>query len=276
MSEGSTAVALAGKETKILSSLWDGLSPHLLASFWAVERVSNDSRAWKKIEKSPIVKAPLTESNLEMMLGWQSPFENAGADKGVPAISSMLQSGAIQPWVAGNEKASAMFAKFEGRTGITKLNSTQVFAGMQPIKIQVTALFRAWRNAAEEVDAPINQLMEWALPQELALEGPLMALLEGAKQVMSGKPLDEAAAKAMLPSVAPTKIAMKYKGRIYSPLVIESIGQPLNSPINVQNGNLKGFAEMQIPMTLCSLTAIDRADWRRSGDSSYVVGGFLS
>lgn len=275
MSNGNEAVAWQGQssnETVILSSLWDGLSPHLLASFWAVGRFSSESSVWTKIENSPIVKAPLIESNLEMAMGWQSPFEQAGAEKGMPAISAMLQSGAIQPWVSGNGKASEIFRKFEGRTGITKLNSTQVFSGMQPVQLQVTALFRAWRNAAKEVEAPVNQLVEWSLPQELALDGPIMALLEGAKRVLSGKPLDEASAKAILPSQAPTKIAMKYKGRIYSPLVIERIGVPINSPID-ESGK---FVELAIPMTLCSLTAIDRKDWRRSGDSSYIVGGFTT
>lgn len=275
MSNGNEAVAWQSpnpKETVILSSLWDGLSPHLLASFWAVERAGSGSRVWTRVEKSPIVKAPLLESSLEMTMGWQSPFENAGADKGVPAISSMLQSGAIQPWVSGNGKASEIFAKFEGRTGITKLNSTQVFAGMPPLKIQVTALFRAWRDPASEVEAPANQLALWALPQELAQEGPILSLLQGIKKAMEGKPIDEAAAKAMLPSVAPTKIAMKYKGRTYSPLVIESIGMPINAPVD-KSGRI---VEMQIPMTLCSLTAIDRADWTRSGNGAHVVPGFLS
>lgn len=275
MSNGNEAVAWQSpnpKETVILSSLWDGLSPHLLASFWAVERAGSGSRVWTRVEKSPTVKAPLTESSLEMTMGWQSPFENAGADKGAPALSSMLQSGAIQPWVSGNGKASEVLAKFEGRTGITKLNSTQVFSGMPPLKIQVTALFRAWRDPVSEVEAPVNQLALWALPQELAQEGPILSILQGIKKAMEGKPLDEAAASAALPSVAPTKIAMKYKGRIYSPLVIESIGMPINAPVD-KSGR---FIEMQIPMTLCSLTAIDRADWTRSGDGTHVVGGFLS
>lgn len=274
MSNGDSAVAWIPntKETVVLSSLWDGLSPHLIASFWAVERAGSGSRVWTRVEKSPIVKAALTESNLEMTLGWQSPFENAGVDKGVPAISAMLQSGAIQPWVSANGKASEAFAKFEGRSGITKLNSTQVFAGMPPLKIQVTALFRAWRNAAQEVEAPVNQLVEWALPQKLAEEGPIMSLLKGIKDAVEGKPIDEAAAHAMLPSASPTKICMTYKGRTYSPLVIESIGIPINSPID-KSGR---FVEMAVPMTLCSLTAIDRADWRRSGEGSYIVGGFRS
>lgn len=267
-----SANATAFKESPVLSSLWDGLSPHLIASFYEVERAAYGSRYWKRTEKSPIVKAPLTESNLEMGLSWQSPFEGAGADKAMPSLSAMLQSGALQPWVSSGGKASDTLGKFEGRTGITKLNSTQVFAGMPPVKIQVMALFRAWRNAAIEVESPVNQLMQWALPQELATEGPIMALLEGAKQVLSGKPLDEASAKALLPSLSPAKIAMKYKGRIYSPLVIESIGYPINAPID-KDGK---FVEMQIPITLCTLTALDRKDWDRSAEGDLIYGGFIS
>jgi len=58
----------------------------------------------------------------------------------------------------------------EGQTGITKLNSRQVFSGLPPIKIPITMYFRAWANAQDEVERPINQLFEWALPQELADE----------------------------------------------------------------------------------------------------------
>ena len=254
----------ASLENNPLTSKGDGLSSHLIATFYEVER-KGSSREWQKKEGSPIVKAPLTESNLEMTLGWQSPFENAGADKGVPALSAMLQSGAIQPWVSGNEKASESFAKFEGRSGITKLNSTQVFSGMPPAKMQVTAIFRAWDDPASEVETPVNQLMKWALPIKLAHEGPILAILEGIKQAASGKPLDEAAAQAMLPSTAPCKIAMQYKGRLYMPMVIETIGYPTNSPVS-KNGR---FVEMLIPMTLCTLTALDRADWDRF-DSGFV------
>ncbi len=267
----STSVAHASGDTKVLSSLWDGLSQHLLASFWAVERAASGSRSWKKIEKSPIVMAPLTDSNMEILLGWMSPFENAGSDKGFPTISAMLQSGALQPWASGNKGATEALQKFEGRSGMTKLNSTQVFAGMPPIKITVTALFRAWRDTASEVMAPVQQLIQWALPQDLAPDGPILSLLKAAKSVAEGKPLDEGAARAALPSVAPTKIAMKYKGTLYSPMVIESIGYPIDSPVT-KDGD---FAHLAIPMTLCSLAAIDRADWVRAADGDYVAGGFL-
>lgn len=255
---------------EVLSSQWRmtegnapgaGLSKFLIATFYEVERGGPDKLSWVRVSGRPSVKAPLTEANMEVSLSWQSPFENAGADKGVPTLSAMLQSGALQPYVDDGGNASKTLGKFEGRTGITKLNSIQVFSGMPPVKIQVAALFRAWEDPKSEVEAPFEQLMKWALPKKLAPTGAIMSLIQGVKQAASGKPLDEAAANALLPSHAPVKIAMHYKGRLFSPLVIESIGQPLNSPIAQKNGNFDGFVELLVPMTLCTLTAMDRDDW---------------
>ncbi len=252
-----TTKNIPSPDANSLSSLWDGLSPHLIASFYEVERGGTDRQTWLTVQGGPSVKAPLTEANLELLLNWQSPFENAGADKGMPSLSAMLQSGALQPYVSDGGNASKTLGKFEGRTGITKLNSMQVFSGMPPVKIQISAVFRAWSDPKTEVEAPFEQLMKWALPKQLAQNGAIMSMLEGIKQAAGGKPLDEAAANALLPSHAPVKIAMHYKGRLFSPLVIESIGQPLNSPVS-GNGD---FVELVIPMTLCTLTALDRNDW---------------
>ena len=66
--------------------------------------------------------------------------------------------------------------------------------------------------------------------------------------------------EALMPSKSPTRVAMKFKGRTYSPLVIESIGMPMNSPVDA-NGQ---YVELAVPMTLCTLTALDRKDWANS------------
>jgi hypothetical protein len=42
-----------------------------------------------------------------------------------------------------------------GRTGITKLNSTQIFSGMPPVKFSFTAHFRALTDPQSEVRDPI-------------------------------------------------------------------------------------------------------------------------
>jgi len=251
-------------DANTLSSLWDGLSPHLIASFYEVAKDKDGN--WARTEKTDpkTVLAPLTEASMEIALNWQSPFEQAGPESKAPALMAMLQSGALQPIVDAltgkskeggvQQKSNEFLSQFEGRTGITKLNSTQVFTGMPPVKIQVTALFRAWRDPAKEVEAPFNKLMEWALPIELSKDGSVLArAAETAKGEMGY-------IEALMPSRSPTRIAMKYKGRLYSPLVIESIGQPMNSPID-SNGR---YVELAIPMTLCTLTALDRTDWSKS------------
>jgi hypothetical protein len=62
---------------------------------------------------------------------------------------------------------------------------------------------------------------------------------------------------------------MKYKGVLYSPMVIESIGYPIGSPVD-KNGN---HVELAVPLTLCSLAAIDRSDWRGAigGQQGFTV-----
>lgn len=255
-----------------LTSIWDGLSPHLIASFYEVAKMGEDS--WGRIpEKTdPVtVLAPLGDASLEMVLNWQSPFEQAGPESRAPTLMAMLQSGALQPIIeavigkkhdasnsGAQQQSSDFLRQFEGRTGITKLNSTQVFNGMPPVKITVTALFRAWRDAASEVEAPFNKLMEWALPIELSKDGSVLA--RAAETLKGGM----GAVEALMPSRSPTRIAMRYKGRTFSPLVIESIGVPLNSPVDV-NGR---YVELAVPLTLCTLTAIDRKDWSNAAVTS--------
>lgn len=253
------------KSAPVLSSKWDGLSPHLLASFFEVDR--DESGAWKRTDKTDpaTVMAPLTEASMEVVLNWQSPFESAGPETKAPALMSMLSSGALQPIVdslqrgnnkpgdaqAAQSKSAAFLKQFEGRTGITQLNSTQVFSGMPPVKIQVVALFRAWQDPGKEVVEPVEKLMEWALPVELAADGSVLSRLV---DTLRG---NRDAIEVLMPSRSPVRIAMKYKGRTYCPMVIESIGQPLDAPIN-KDGL---YVEQLIPMTLCSLTALDRKLW---------------
>ncbi|MDN5780530.1 MAG: hypothetical protein L0H23_00665 [Luteimonas sp.] len=262
-----------------LGSLWDGLSPHLIAKFYPVRQYTpiegEAAGPWLAVPDGPVVAAPLTESSLDVTMNWQSPFEQSGPESSAPALMAMLQSGAIRPVLNSLDAASATVAgtvgldastngifdrvksaaaSVEGRAGITRLNSTQVFSGMPPVKISVTALFRAWRDAAAEVEAPFNQLMSWALPEKLSEAGPILS--RAADYTVTGA---GGVADVLVPSKVPTKIGMTYKGSTYAPLVIESIGQPISSPID-SSGR---FVELLVPMTLCTLTAIDAADWQR-------------
>ncbi|WP_295396365.1 hypothetical protein [uncultured Thiodictyon sp.] len=263
-----------GPDGDTASSLWGGLSKHLIASFYPVSKASNG--VWSKPDAAATVKAPLTEASMEVALNWHSPFENMGAEAKAPMLAAMLQSGAIAPVaqalvtgapaggvVAGlAEGAQSALSGMQGRTGITKLNSTQVFSGMPPAKLQVTVLLRAWSDPLREVETPFNQLMDWALPMMLSPDDPLaMAIKCLAKGVTGGFGSFADAAKGavdvLMPSKAPVCVAMRYKGRIYSPLVIEAITDPIGSNVDASGR----YVEKLFSMTLCTLTAIDRQDW---------------
>lgn len=229
---------------RVLSSVWDGLNPYLLASIWEVDK--NGNRVNHDLE----VRAPLTESDLEVEMNWQSPFENASQNT-LPTAQQVAQSGVAQPVanVVDNvlgTNTSGFLDSVKGRATVTKLNSTQVFSGMPPFKFNITALFRAWMDPVDEVHEPFDQLMKWALPEYLAPDGPLSRVGKGGLGV-----------DTLLPSKVPTLIAVKYKDCVYSPLVIESITKQTNSPINNQGF----FTSLEVPMRLASLTAIDRNDW---------------
>lgn len=259
-----TKGAKSTNQTNHLGSLWDGLNKNLIARFFEVDHTG------MPVGDLVLRAALADETQLDLTLNWQSPFEQAGPESKAPTVMAMLQSGAIQPLLEGAaktlEQAGASSAaqavrgaavsadQARGRTGMTKLNSTQVFSGMPPIKIQTTLLLRAWRDPGVEVEKPLDQLMQWALPRELAPEG---TLLTGAMEYMRG---EKSFLEAALPSLAPTLIAMIYKGRQYSPMVIESVSVPLHSPID-RDGR---FVQMAVGVTLSSLTAWDRRDWAAS------------
>ncbi|GAB4059196.1 hypothetical protein [Uliginosibacterium sediminicola] len=269
-------------EKDVLTSLWGGLSKQLIAQIYEVEELSDESTGksrWAKVKDGKVVAAPLADgANLDITLSWQSPFENTGADSKAPTLMAMLQSGALQPLIdetqttstellskisggrlgrssstaaEAQRKSNAFMAQFAGRTSITKLNSTQMFSGMPPLKFSITALFRAWSDPQREVEDPFNQLMAWALPEELSPDGTLIvSTLRAARG-------DALIREALMPSIAPTKVGILYKGRTYSPLVIESVGVPISSGVN-EDGK---YVELAVPLTICSLTAIDRRDW---------------
>lgn len=238
-----------------LTSDWGALSPHLIASFWEVDRDGN-----RKKDSNITVQAAVTDdANLEVTLNWQSPFEQAGPETKAPTLFAMLQNGLVQQIMDNADfglddsaKATRILQQFEGRTGITKLNSVQVFNGMPPAKVTMNLLFRAWSDPATEVEAPFNQMMEWALPVELAEDSTL--LTRAIEAVKGSKDWIE----AVLPSKSPTLLAMHYKGRTYAPMVIESISQPLTAPVSKYGR----FVELSVPITLATLTAIDRKYWQ--------------
>lgn len=249
----------------VLSSQWDGLNPLLIASFFPVQKVSPNSFVYEKVPDEQTVQAPLSETNLQLDVSWDSQFEDANAETKAPTLLALLQNGGIQQVSDGvignggvNQALTKYLSKFEGRTGVTKLNSTQTFHRMQPFKITTTAHFRAWSDGSVEVDAPVAKLFEWALPQALSKDGSFVGRAVGAMQGRN----DEV--DLLMPSECPRVIGMTYKGRTYMPIVIESIEYNLDSPISAKGA----FVQMAVQMTLCSLSGIDKDDWANTYTTS--------
>jgi hypothetical protein len=245
-----------------LTSQWGGLSPHLIATFFAVKKRASDDKStirWERDMAQPEVKAPLSDGNIETTLNWQSQFENVGPDQQFSSFSGLLQAGGFSSIMAQLQKlmpAGSMdgvaktVSGLEGRSNLTKLNSTQIFNGMPPIKISVTAHFRAYRDPVLEVRQPMDQLMAWAVPKKIAPDGPIAEAVQGNISVFQ--------------SEVPQIIGMKYADMLWAPLVIESIPYPLTGPRD--SSGVMTHASMALQ--LATLTALDEPDWRAIRTSS--------
>lgn len=242
------------------SDSFTGLSPHLIASIYPMKRVG-DGADWARDYDYEAFEAPLTQASLDMAVTWQSPFEGSGVESRFPALAQMAQAGMFSGVLQavghalpkGMERTQALIddldnsaKKLVGKSGVTKLNSTQVFSGAPPVKIQVTAFLRAFRDSWREVEEPLKKLQEWTLPRHLAKDGVMAEFIKSGYDVL-----------ALMPSEVPTIVGFTYKTRIFQPMVIESVSDPLDAPIDHHGYRIS--AAVQI--TLCSLTALDRKDW---------------
>lgn len=253
---------------KILSSNWGGLNAHLLARFYPVKRADNGTDWLQSFDRRTVsaadnfvvddgyeVWAPITDGTQEMSLNWTSPFEGAGAESKVPSISAMLQSGTLTPdliamfsGTAAVSDAAKVLSNATGRTGITKLNSTQIFSGMPPVKFSFAAHFRALIDPDTEVRQPITQLEQWAVPQYLANDGLIAGVLKNGPRSVG--------LETVYPSVTPQLLAMKYGDQTILPIVIESVSKPFTVPRSTQGEALN----VVIQVTVATLTAVDRRD----------------
>lgn len=247
---------------RVLSSKWTGLNPHLLAAVYPV-----NAQGAREPESS-CVKAPVTDFNIELCANWQSPFEQSGPESKMPSLMAMLQTGTLEsvssiflgPDNTGDgvlPRLSRELTEFsrdgQGRSGMTKLNSTQVFTGAPPVKFTMTLHFRAFSDPVGEVEDPIDQLVRWHLARELAPDGNLKSAQRAFKN-------GQGFLKALMPSQAPQMVALSYGGRVYSPVVIESINLPQSVPRSIEGRMLN----VALQVTMATLTALDANDWTRA------------
>ncbi|MFJ3487154.1 hypothetical protein ACIPL1_27600 [Pseudomonas sp. NPDC090202] len=265
---GSTLDSFLGGKmsSNDLGSDWGNLSSLLMVRLFVC-----DSKGVADINEYEGVYGPMEEGSLEATFNWQSPFENMGPETKAPALTAMIQSGSLVPVLnalqavnpdpngkvgnmldAGADKLKTAVHELEGRTGMTKLNSRQVFSGMPPVRYNFSLLFRATTDAASQVEAPLQRLMEWVFPQQLAEEGILSEVLQTTHDV-------DSFIKALFPSMTPKLLGMTYAGRTASPMVVESISYPLHAPKD-SRGN---FTELTVQVSMATLTALDRPDIKR-------------
>lgn len=261
---GTLAGALGGLlANSQATQSWGNLNPKLIANLFACDASGITNLA------EQYVMAPISDVTIEFVFNWQSPFENTGPESKAPALMAMLQTGhfgtvinalqTVVPDAANNalgglldetaEKAKEASKALEGRTGITKLNSRQVFSGMPPVKINMTLHLRALKDPETEIHAQYQRLLRWSLPQQLAADSTLTGIIK-----QSGNTAEMV--KALFPSIAPMMVGMVYGGQSFKPMVLESLSNPLDAP-RYRDGK---FVYLPIQMTLSTLTALDRAD----------------
>lgn len=262
-----------------VSSNWGSVHPDLLATFVQIGTDGNPTGL--------AFKALVKDGSIDQTFEWTSPFENLSSDKLRPTLTGAVQSGAIAELsqalseselaglgLDGSLSGIAESAKaFKGKSGVTKLNSRQIYAGHSPLEITMTLLFRAWQDPESEVAAPFAALQQMAYPNRLADN----AVAEGVK---AGNGTDGAAASAgasvlaaLFPSDAPSFVAFYYKGECYKPMIIESVGKPLDAPYSVM-----GDIFLEVPVKLESYQSLDFADIQavRSGSLGAAVGKISS
>lgn len=259
-----------------LTSNWGGLNSQLICTIAPCDKNGAVIGAG--------VSAPFLDANLQQQMNWNSPFEDILPESKSPTLAAALQSGMITQAVesisaatsGGDEAKSGFMSKLseflqqgEGRTGITKLNSTQVFTGNEPLKLDGTLAFRAYADPLSEVTQPITALWKMALPKSLA-DGDTIANNAVDMVSMIGGMLNgtqsgstETVVKAIFPSEAPGYVAVKYRGKTYAPMVIESISQPLVNPTSAL-GDV--YATVQI--SLGTHRSWDAKDIENSGQSA--------
>ena len=240
---------------------WGGLSKHLFARIFpcnaaGVEKLDDKGRATD-------IFVPATDVQFEATLNWQSPFEQSGPESKAPTIMALLQTGQVatianqlQDIAAGTPiegisrtvagKFESWARELEGRTGITKLNSRQVFAGMPPVRITMNLHLRAFTDADIEVMDPYQRLLEWAFPQKLAANGIISEIISNSEGFI----------RAMFPSEAPQMVGLTYGNNRYAAMVIESVSNPLDGPMDESGRPL--YRTVQI--VLATLTALDKND----------------
>ena len=249
---------------------WGKLSQGLLAEIFPLKKVNTESGKFHFERDGQVsVMALLTEGQIEFSNNYTTPFESANPESRLPNLMAMIQSGQMLSGLAQAfgggyfqkalemsgmsdiiDKGAKLLESLEGRTSLTKINSTEIYVSSSPLKIPLTLVLRAWADARTEVEDPIALLESWTLPEYLHDQSLLVGLANSGGD--GGGFLN-----SIWPSKVPPFVGMSYAGRTYKPLLIESCSSPL---VVERDENLNRlFAQVTINVT--SRTALDAPEW---------------
>ncbi|WP_228270268.1 hypothetical protein [Acinetobacter bereziniae] len=180
---------------------------------------------------------------------YSTQFENSNPEHRMPTLMGMLQTG---DWVNTLSAVASSFGvelsedsqdslnKLEGRSSLTKTNSTQIFTNTN-IQLSMSLVFDAWEDAKIEVEDQVKLLHQWSLPRLLA-DGSIVANFATQTSIES-----------LFPSLVPPYVCVSYGGKRFAPLLIQSVSTPLVVPMD-ENGNRMS---LQVPVQFLSRNAWD-------------------
>lgn len=228
-----------------------GLSPLQTVKIYPVVRQPEGGWARDLTKDTYIVVGiPIGETVLTLSTNWSSPFENAGLESVASNTASLLQTDEVVQLLKKFGIDTGLINDATGRSSMNLLSSTQVFAGQPPADLPLTLRFRAIKDAHKEVEVPIKLLSLWMVAQEIREGGGLRIAVEDAKTGKLGT-------QTILPTKIPLFVCVEYGRRIFQPMIIESISEPINTKLD-KNGRR---TECEISLKLQSLFAWDRVKY---------------
>lgn len=265
----------------IVGSLWQekGLNPKLIASIRPVIEGNIEGgqgeQTYSVDTSQPIVAALLEDADFSIEAQYSTPFEPSNPEGRMPNLMGMIQSGqanaayyslfaassdpsgfsslvadgaaAVGELTGASDvlkQAETSISGLKGRSNFTKLNSRQIYTSSSSVRISATLVFQAWANAKAEVEDAINLLQQWASPAKLSEQSLLVA------------GVSEGISEGMFPSIIPPLVQLQYGGKLYKPMVIESVSAPITAPMNANGDRIAVRAQV----TFLSLNAWDKAD----------------
>ena len=204
---------------------WGRLSKGLLAEIYPLKKINRDGGTFDFERAGASVFALLTEGQIEFSNNYTTPFESSNPESRLPNLMGMIQSGQLisafgQIFGGGKtqgfldliglsglvEKGGDLLQSLEGRTNLTKINSTEIYVSTSPLKMPLTLVLRAWQDAKTEVEDPIARLESWTLPEYLHDQGLLVSLANSGGSV-------EEKLQSLWPSKVPPFVAIQYAGQ---------------------------------------------------------------